>query len=261
MIPVALTIAGSDPSGGAGIQADLKTFHQHKVYGTSVLSMLTAQNTQRVDAVEVLDPTFVIRQLEAVLDDVPPAAAKTGALGNAAVIETLAAALEGIDFPLVVDPVIVSKHGETLMDDEGIKALREHLLPRATLVTPNRYETRALVGIDAVDEASAERAATAFGELGCPHVLVKGLRRESLIWDVLWSPGGDVERYEGPLIETERLHGSGCVFSAAICAELALGKVLDEAVAAARRFITLAISEAPQRGKGISPVTTHVAVL
>ena len=126
---VAMTIAGSDPSGGAGLQADLKTFHQHGVYGTSVVTLLTVQNTQKVESVEVLGPEFVVSQLDAVLDDIPPTAAKTGALGNAAVIEAIAERAERFSFPLVIDPVMVSKHGASLIDDEAVQVLRRKLLP------------------------------------------------------------------------------------------------------------------------------------
>ena len=121
---VAMTIAGSDPSGGAGLQADLKTFHQHGVYGTSVVTLLTVQNTQKVESVEVLGPEFVVSQLDAVLDDIPPTAAKSGALGNAAVIEAIAERAERFSFPLLIDPVMVSKHGNPLIDDEAVQVLR-----------------------------------------------------------------------------------------------------------------------------------------
>ena len=260
MNEVALTIAGSDPSGGAGIQADLKTFQQHGVYGTTVLTMLTVQNTHGVSGIEVLEPGFVKRQLEAVLTDMPPAAAKTGAMGNAAGIEAVAGVLEKTDFPLVVDPVMVSKHGQPLLDDAAVSAVKERLLPRALLVTPNRHETRVLSGIDPVDEEEAQRAAEAIGALGCANVLVKGLRHGQVICDLLWSRGEGVERFEAPLIETTRLHGSGCVFSAAICSHLALGETLSHAVEAARRFITLAITEAPRIGGGVGPVATSISL-
>ncbi|MFO0263582.1 MAG: bifunctional hydroxymethylpyrimidine kinase/phosphomethylpyrimidine kinase, partial [Planctomycetota bacterium] len=128
---VALTIAGSDPSGGAGLQADLKTFHQHRVYGMSVVTLMTIQNTQRVSGVSILEPAFVNAQLQAVVDDIPPAAAKTGALGNAAVIEVVAAAAQQFRFPLVVDPVMISKHGDSLIDPAAVDALRQRLLPQA----------------------------------------------------------------------------------------------------------------------------------
>src|SRR5689334_6535202 len=144
MRPVALTIAGSDPSGGAGIQADLKTFHQFGVYGEAVLTLLTVQNTTRVDRVECLAAEFVLQQLEAVLCDIPPAAAKTGALGNCAVIEAVASAAARFTFPLVVDPVMISKHGKPLLSAKARSALARELIPRAALVTPNLHEAGAL---------------------------------------------------------------------------------------------------------------------
>jgi hypothetical protein len=156
--PVALTIAGSDPSGGAGLQADLKTFHQHGAYGTSVITLITVQNTRAVSAVEILRPALVVAQLEAVLSDIPPAAAKTGALGDAAVIAAVAARLRGTTFPLVVDPVMVSKHGAALIADDAVRTLVSDLLPRATLVTPNLAEAERLAGFPVADVAAMERA-------------------------------------------------------------------------------------------------------
>ena len=137
MQTVALTIAGSDPSGGAGVQADLKTFHQHGVYGTAVLALLTVQNTRSVEAVQLLEPAFVSRQLQAVVADLPPQAAKTGALGSAEMIEMLADHARNFAFPLVVDPVMVSKHGQRLIDQDAVDVLRRKLLPHAFLITPN----------------------------------------------------------------------------------------------------------------------------
>src|SRR5450432_3717720 len=142
--PVALTIAGSDPSGGAGIQADLKTFHQFGVYGEAVITLLTVQNTVRVSRVEVMAPALVLEQLAAVLEDIPPAAAKTGALGSAEMVSAVARAAGGFGFPLVVDPVMVSKHGLALLPDSAVCAIREKLLPHAALVTPNVPEAEAL---------------------------------------------------------------------------------------------------------------------
>ena len=151
MTSTALTIAGSDPSGGAGLQADLKTFHQHGVYGMSVVTLLTVQNTRAVSAVEMVRPDLVIAQLSAVLDDIPPRAAKTGALGNAEIIEALAGKLAGTSFPLVIDPVMISKHGAPLMAPEAVKALVSLLLPRAFLVTPNLAEAEHLADMRVAD--------------------------------------------------------------------------------------------------------------
>src|SRR5690606_3000952 len=174
MVPIALTIAGSDPSGGAGIQADLKTFHQHGVYGTAVITLLTVQNTRGVTAVETMRPELVRDQVRAVIDDVPPVAAKTGALGSAGVVRAAAELAAGFSFPLVVDPVMISKHGAPLLDDEAAEALTRELLPRAFLVTPNAPEAEVLSGIHVHDRESAADAARAIAERGPRAVLVKG---------------------------------------------------------------------------------------
>src|SRR5262245_3185378 len=147
MRPVALTIAGSDPGGGAGIQADLKTFHRFGVYGEAVITLLTVQNTVRVSRVEVMSPELVEQQIETVLEDLPPMAAKTGALGSAEVVRAVARAAERFAFPLVVDPVMISKHGHSLLPEDAVAAVREELLPRAALVTPNVPEAEALSGV------------------------------------------------------------------------------------------------------------------
>ena len=171
MTSTALTIAGSDPSGGAGLQADLKTFHQHGVYGMSVVTLLTVQNTRAVSAVEMVRPDLVIAQLSAVLDDIPPRAAKTGALGNAEIIEALAGKLAGTSFPLVIDPVMISKHGAPLMAHEAVKALVSLLLPRAFLVTPNLAEAEQLADMRVADTDSMEQAARRIAsKIGRAHV-------------------------------------------------------------------------------------------
>jgi hydroxymethylpyrimidine/phosphomethylpyrimidine kinase len=163
--PVALTIAGSDPSGGAGLQADLKTFHQHGVYGMSVVTLVTVQNTRQVSAVEVLDPRLVVEQIDAVIADIPPAAVKIGALGRADVIAAVAARVAGLRVPMVVDPVMVSKHGAALLADDAVDALCSELLPLATLVTPNLPEAARLAGFDVCDRESMERACSPAGVL------------------------------------------------------------------------------------------------
>src|SRR4051794_35749969 len=147
MTPVALTIAGSDPSGGAGIQADLKTFHQFGIYGEAVITLLTVQNTKTVSRVECLDPALVIQQIEAVIDDIPPHAAKLGALGDRSIVEAIASIAERFTFPLVVDPVMISKHGAALMPEEARNAVLERIVPMAFLLTPNLHEAAALTGL------------------------------------------------------------------------------------------------------------------
>jgi hydroxymethylpyrimidine/phosphomethylpyrimidine kinase len=256
---VALTIAGSDPSGGAGIQADLKTFHQRGVYGTSVISLLTVQNTQGVLEVEILRPEFVVSQLDAVLADIPPAAAKTGALGNAAIISVIGDAAAGFDFPLVVDPVMISKHGVALIAEDARSVLLEKLLPYAFLVTPNLHEAAVLSGIEVHDLQTMGEAARRIAGTGAGAVLIKGGHLEGAAVDLLfWR--GKMTRFESPRIETRHTHGTGCTYSAAITAELAKGRDLDSAVAVAKSFITEAIRSNPGLGKGCGPVNHHAVI-
>jgi hydroxymethylpyrimidine/phosphomethylpyrimidine kinase len=253
LTPVALTIAGSDPSGGAGIQADLKTFHQFRVYGMSVVSLLTVQNTQRVSSVDPLEPSYVTAQLEAVSSDIPPDAAKTGALGSAGVIEAVAAWAQGISFPFVVDPVMVSKHGAPLLVKQAQAVLTSHLLPRAFLLTPNLPEAAALAGIDVTDLPSMEEAARRITGLGPRAVLVKGGHLTDDAIDVLFCEGR-FERFLARRISSRHTHGTGCTYSAAITAGLAKGQDLVSAVRAAKDYITNAIATAPGLGHGCGPV-------
>ncbi len=256
MTPVAMTIAGSDPSGGAGIQADLKTFHQHGVYGTSVITLLTVQNTQKVDAVEILKPEFILAQLDAVTQDIPPAAAKTGALGSAGVIEVVAERAADFSFPLVVDPVMVSKHGAALLDRDAADLLRRKLLPCAFLVTPNLPEAAELAGFDVIDQASMEKAAATIARLGPKSVLVKGGHLTGHAVDVLWSDG-EIYRFFSERIESKDTHGTGCVFAAAITARLARGQELRSAIKGAKAFVTQAIRTNPGLGRGCGPTNLH----
>lgn len=251
MSPVALTIAGSDPSGGAGIQADLKAFHRFGVYGEAVLTLLTVQNTRTVARVEMLDPAFVLEQLAAVVEDIPPQAAKTGALGNAAIVEAVAAA--ALPCPLVVDPVMISKHGMPLIADEARAALRTKLLPRARLVTPNTHEAEALTGIAVRDAATMREAARRICDLGARAVLVKGGHLKGEARDVLLD-GGAWHEYTAPRIDTPHTHGTGCTYSAAITALLARGMELPEAVRQAKEWLTEAIRTNPGLGGGQGPV-------
>lgn len=253
---VAMTIAGSDPSGGAGLQADLKTFHQHGVYGTSVVTLLTVQNTRKVESVEVLGPEFIISQLNAVLDDIPPAAAKTGALGNAAVIEAIADRAGCFLFPLVVDPVMVSKHGAPLIDDEAVQVLRQKLLPHAFLVTPNVPEAARLAEMEVSDLLTMEKAAAVISQLGASNVLVKGGHLMGDSVDLLWT-AGESHSLPADRVDTTHTHGTGCVFSAAITARLAKGEDLVTAVKMAKQFITAAIQNNPGLGQGYGPVNMH----
>ncbi len=248
----ALTIAGSDPSGGAGLQADLKTFHQHGVYGMAVVTLLTVQNTRSVTRVEVMDATLVRQQVEAVLGDILPGAVKTGALGNAAVINTVAALK--LTMPLVVDPVMISKHGHALLADEARVALSTKLLPVTTLLTPNTQEAAALLGSPIETLAQAEAAARTLGARGPKAVLVKGghLSGPEAI-DVLFH-AGVVTHFRAPRIDTKHTHGTGCTYSAAITARLARGETLVDAIAGAKQWLTEALRTAPGLGGGIGPV-------
>ena len=256
MTPVALTIAGSDPSGGAGLQADLKTFHQHGVYGASVVTLLTVQNTQSVAAVETLDPRFILAQLDAVLEDIRPQAAKTGALGNAAIIAALSERAASFEFPLVVDPVMVSKHGTPLIDDDAAGVLKKKLLPHVFLITPNLPEAAVLASMDVTDLGSMEQAAARIAGAGAKNVLIKGGHRGVDATDLLWSDGRAYP-LPGKRIETQHTHGTGCVLSAAITARLATGEDLVTAVEAAKGFITRAIRTSPGLGRGYGPVNMH----
>lgn len=251
-IPVALTIGGSDPSGGAGLQADLKTFHQHGVFGMSVVSLLTVQNTCEVAAVQALEPDFVIAQLDACLTDIPPAVIKVGALGSAEIIEAVAARLAEVEQPIVIDPVMVSKHGHSLMDEPVRAVLRDRLLGCALVVTPNLHEAQSLSGLRIESYDDALRAARTIAAAGPRHVLIKcgGLSTTSL--DLLWTDG-QVHEFPAERIPSSRTHGTGCVLSAAITARLARGEDIVAAVAAAKSFVSRAIRSAPELGRGVGP--------
>ena len=259
MVPIALTIAGSDPSGGAGIQADLKTFHQFEVYGEAVITLLTVQNSVRVSRVEVMAPALVLEQLAAVIEDIPPAAAKTGALGSADMVEALARAAADFTFPLVVDPVMVSKHGLSLLPAAAADAIRALLLPRAFLVTPNVPEAEVLTGIRIQTLDDMRRAACRLRELGARTVLIKGGHMEGDATDLLFD-GTTWREFPSPRIATPHTHGTGCTYSAAITAGLAKGRPLAEAVACAKRFIHEAIRTNPGLGRGSGPVNHHARI-
>ena len=255
---VAMTIAGSDPSGGAGLQADLKTFHQHGVYGTSVVTLLTVQNTVSVSDILPIDADFVLAQLDAVLSDIPPQAAKTGALGDPELICRLANRAREFGFPLVIDPVMISKHGQPLLGDQAIEALASELLPRAHLITPNRHEAERLCGVTIENRQTMLAAADAILRMGVANVLIKGGEFEGRSVDLLHS-GTETWWLESERWPTRSTHGSGCVFSAAVTARLALGHGLAEAARGAKRFISAAIRDAPGLGQGVGPVNMAVA--
>src|SRR5579863_869811 len=227
---VALTIAGSDPSGGAGIQADLKTFHQFGVYGESVITLLTVQNTVRVERVDCIPVELVLAQLRAILEDIPPHAAKTGALGNREIVEALAAAAADFRFPLVVDPVMISKHGQPLISPEAVAAMRDLLLPRAALICPNLQEAEELTGLPVRSVDDMRAAAKILCEMGAKAALVKGGHLQDSAVDVLYD-GQEWRELTAPHFDTPHTHGTGCTLSAGITAELARGASLHTAVA------------------------------
>ena len=249
----ALTIAGSDPSGGAGLQADLKTFQHLGVYGMSVVTLITVQNTQSVKRVEVLSPDLVIAQLDAVLDDIPPRATKVGALGNAAVVRAVGERLQKVECPIIVDPVLVSKHGHELATEDVIEAYEEHLLPHATLITPNRFEAERLTGRTLDNEDAVAEAIYVLQQLGAKHVLIKLGEVNGDSQHVLSLPTGNVGILT-PRLTAQNTHGTGCILAAAITAALALGESdINNAVhfGIQRTFETIQFDS--ELGKGIRP--------
>jgi hydroxymethylpyrimidine/phosphomethylpyrimidine kinase len=249
---IALTIAGSDSSGGAGIQADLKTFSAFGVYGASVITALTAQNTLGVAAVEPVVASFVLAQMEAVLCDLAVSAIKTGMLANAAIVEAVAGRLrDGPRPPLVVDPVMVATSGDVLLEADAVDALKRELFPQAFLITPNLAEAaRLLDAEEATSEAEAATQAQALLALGCQAVLLKGGHGSgSTAVDILCDATG-IERFVRPRVDTRHTHGTGCTLSAAITALLAQGVGLREAVGRAKAFVWQALHEGRALGIG-----------
>jgi hydroxymethylpyrimidine/phosphomethylpyrimidine kinase len=254
-IPTALTVAGSDSSGGAGIQADLKTFHRFGVYGTSAVTLVTAQNTHGVRHIHVFPASWVAEQIAAIVDDLELHAAKTGALGTVELVETVAEAVARHAIrPLVVDPVLASQHGTPLLPAAGVEVLRKRLLPQATLVTPNLSEATALSGVPIQDERDMREAARIIRATGAAAVLVKGghLPGDEAV-DLLFD-GREFLRFPAPKQRGPSVHGTGCAHSAAIAARLALGDDLPCAVRAAKEFMTQALLTAATLGGGSSPV-------
>lgn len=258
----ALTVAGSDSSGGAGIQADLKTFTVLGVYGASVVTAITAQNTLGVQAAQLLDVNLIARQIDSVASDLPIGATKTGMLVSVAVIDVLADGIKrhGLG-PVVVDPVMVAKSGDALIDDAAVTRMAERMLPLATLVTPNHHEAARLLGMDdTVDDI--DQAGDVAGQIcerfGCGACTVKGISRGSgkrcEVVDVLFDKG-TITEFRASWLKTNRTHGSGCTFSAAITAGLARGLSMREAIQQARAFISRSIERAPLLGHGNPPVS------
>ncbi|HIE52857.1 MAG TPA: bifunctional hydroxymethylpyrimidine kinase/phosphomethylpyrimidine kinase [Armatimonadetes bacterium] len=254
MKPKVLTIAGSDSGGGAGIQADLKTFAALEVYGTSVLTALTAQNTQGVTAIHEVPPDFVAAQLDAVLSDLGADATKTGMLANAAIIEVVAAKVQEYNLHnLVVDPVMVAKSGTRLLREDAVTALKLLLLPLARVVTPNLSEAEVLAEWELRTGADFRRAAERIRTLGPEVVVLKGGHRPGgEVLDLLLDDEGFLE-LRRPRVDTSHIHGTGCTFSAAIAAYLARGQPVREAILTAKEYLAQTLVHAYPVGKGPSP--------
>jgi len=254
-VPTALTIAGSDSGGGAGIQADLKTFLACRVHGMTAITAVTVQNSLGVTGFYELPPAAVAEQIESVVTDIGVDAAKTGMLASAAIIEAVAETVRRLGVgPLVVDPVAASQHGDALLRPDALEALRDLILPLATLATPNLGEVRLLTGITVTDPSSAREAAIALHEFGPASVLVKGGHlpgRDSI--DLLYDGSSFVE-LSAPRLATEHTHGSGDTLAAAICAALARGLDLETAVRAGKTYITGAVAGSYPLGAGLGPV-------
>lgn len=255
-VPVALTIAGSDSGGGAGIQADLRTFAFHRVHGTSALTCITAQNTVGVNRVNALPPEAVVTQIDAVASDIGVQAAKTGMLLNAEIIEAVATELQRQQIhQLVVDPVMVSRAGVVLIDEVAIATLKTLLLPQALILTPNRYEAQILSGIEIHTLKDMQTAAQKIYELGPKNVLVKGDgMSDTLLGIDVWFDGHQLETLKTETVATTNTHGTGCTLSAAISANLALGKPPLAAAKAAKTYVTQALKHALDIGQGQGPV-------
>jgi hydroxymethylpyrimidine/phosphomethylpyrimidine kinase len=253
---IALTIAGSDSSGGAGIQADLKTFTALGVYGASVITALTAQNTRGVQGVEAIRPEFVLAQLDSVLCDLEVGAVKTGMLANRAIVSAVAGRLRAAAAgdarpPLIVDPVMVATSGDALLADDAVSALRQELAPLAALLTPNLAEAARLLEADmASNEAQAAVQATALAaRFGCPVLLKGGHGSGDAAVDFL-ADGGDLVRFARPRLDTPHTHGTGCVLAAAVAALLAQGLGLRPAIAGAKAFVWQGLQAGRSLGVG-----------
>lgn len=253
--PIVLTVAGSDPSGGAGLQADLKTIHQHGGYGVAVPTLITVQSTVEVEAVELLSPDFVRAQLAGLLGDVEPAAAKTGALGSPEVARVVGSFMEEMHFPWVVDPVWLPTRGRPLSKGDVVEAYKNAVIPRAALVTPNAQEAALLTELPVRTLDDARNAAARIAGLGPQAVLVKGGHLEgSARGTDLLLHAGEVTELAAAEVIAGRFHGTGCALSAAIASRLALGEDIPTAVHGAKAWLTGALAHAFAVGRGARPV-------
>lgn len=260
MVNIALTIAGSDSGGGAGIQADLKTFQELGVFGTSALTAVTAQNTHGVTAIQAMETTIVSAQIKAVIEDFTVKAAKTGMLFSAEIILAVADSIQGSGIPLVVDPVMIAKGGASLLHDEAVEALKSVLLPLATVVTPNIPEAEVLTGLTIKTDADIEEAARHILALGAKAVVIKGGHRRDAAFaeDLFMSKAGTKFLVRSSWVNTKDTHGTGCTYAAALTAFLANGEKLEDAVVSAKHFIHAAIEDGLTIGGGHGP-TNHWA--
>ena len=258
MVPKALTIAGSDSGGGAGIQADLKTFSAFRVFGMSVVTAVTAQNSLGVQGVFNLPPEFVARQIDSVLSDFGADAIKIGMLSTAPIIEAVAARLPAHRHgPVVLDPVMIAKSGDPLLEPAARSALMKAMLPLADLVTPNLPEAAALANMTVDDERAMVEAARRILGLGSRAVLVKGGHLADSATDVLWD-GRDLTRFPAPKLDSPNTHGTGCTYSSAIAAGLARGRALRDAIVEGKAFVTAAIREGFPAGHGVGALRHFV---
>jgi hydroxymethylpyrimidine/phosphomethylpyrimidine kinase len=254
-VRTALTIAGSDSSGGAGVQADLKTFAAHRVYGLSAITAVTAQSTIGVTTFQALSADLVTAQIEAVMSDIGAHAAKTGMLATAAIVEAVAAAAADLEIPLlVVDPVMIAKSGDALVDDEAVATIKTELLRHARVVTPNIPEAEVLSGMTIQTDDDRRQAARKIAALGAAAVIIKGGHYPSReIVDVLYD-GERFRDFRSERVEGTSTHGTGCTFAAALAARLALGDSLEDAVPQVQQYVAGAIRNAPGLGRGHGPM-------
>ncbi|MFT3921226.1 MAG: bifunctional hydroxymethylpyrimidine kinase/phosphomethylpyrimidine kinase [Myxococcales bacterium] len=255
---MALTIAGSDPSGGAGIQADLKTFQLHGVYGEAVISLHTVQNTLGVSRVEAVDPALIAEQLASLWADLPPQAVKTGALGDLRCVRVIASSLATLSVPLVVDPILRASSGAAFSREDLVRTYLEHLVPHAHLLTPNTVEAEALTGVSVTDLESAARAAAALRSYGAQNVLLKGGHLPGEPVDLLLCEGGSQLLLPAPRVDTPHTHGTGCTYSAAITARLARGERLERAVQRSKEWLARVIAQPLGLGHGRGPLNHFV---
>ncbi len=254
----ALTIAGSDCSGGSGIQADTKTFAAHQIYATSVITAVVAENTCHVRKVEPLSPEIISEQITAVFEDIPPHAVKVGILPTREIVAAVADKLQEYSMPhVVVDPVMVATSGPLLIQEGAMQAIVDRILPHAEVFTPNLREAEAITGLTITNTEDMKKAARRIHEMGAKYVLVKGghLPHDADAKDILFD-GHSFYSYTAPRIQTNSTHGTGCTFSSAIASHLALGQMVPEAVSAAKQYMTGVITNAVPIGKGHGP-TNH----